>query len=188
MHILGQTPIKRPCPRPAAFHSPNRGMIFSAVVPGNLLGAPVKRRQEIRRILKVKRRLFDIDESPKKKLKIKDEEINFENEVSFVIPIQHLKIFEQKRLVNRSIWALISCTHRIRVVKCSPDLSYFIFEINIVKGRIRHRTTLKLNDEFLDGLKIDWRWRYSNSESFHVGSASFRNWFQKLNGLSLDYP
>ena len=78
-------------------------MIFSAVVPGNLLGAPVKRRQEIRRILKVKRRLFDIDESPKKKLKIKDEEINFENEVSFVIPIQHLKIFEQKRLVNRSI-------------------------------------------------------------------------------------
>ena len=88
MHILGQTPIKRPCPRPAAsIHSPNRGMIFSAVLPGNLLGAPVKRRQEIRRILKVKRRLFDIDESPKKKLKIKDEEINFENEVNFVILI-----------------------------------------------------------------------------------------------------
>ena len=74
-------------------------MIFSAVLPGNLLGAPVKRRQEIRRILKVKRRLFDIDESPKKKLKIKDEEINFENEVSFVIPnwnFQCSEIFEQK--------------------------------------------------------------------------------------------
>ena len=89
----GQTPLKRPCRRPAAFHSPNRGMIFSAVLPGNLLGAPVKRRQEIRRILKVKRRLFDIDESPKKKLKIKDEEINFENEVSFVILI--LEVFKQ---------------------------------------------------------------------------------------------
>merc|ERR1712137_1063876 len=81
----GQTPLKRPCPRPAAFHSPNRGMIFSAVLPGNLLGAPVKRRQEIRRILKVKRRLFDIDESPKKKLKVKDEEINFENEVAKIV-------------------------------------------------------------------------------------------------------
>ena len=71
-------------------------MIFSAVLPGNLLGAPVKRRQEIRRILKVKRRLFDIDESPKKKLKIKDEEINFENEVSFVILI--LDVLEQKNV------------------------------------------------------------------------------------------
>ena len=40
--------------------------------------------------MKVKRRLFDIDESPKKKLKIEDEEINFENEVRnqpFVISI-----------------------------------------------------------------------------------------------------
>ena len=82
-------------------------MIFSAVLPGNLLGAPVKRRQEIRRILKVKRRLFDIDESPKKKLKIKDEEINFENEVSFVIQNWNFQFnirkFSNKRLVNRSI-------------------------------------------------------------------------------------
>ena len=102
MHILGQTPIKRTCPGrlAASIHSPNRGMIFSAVLPGNLLGAPVKRRQEIRRILKVKRRLFDIDESPKKKLKIKDEEINFENEVSFVISI--LEVFKQK-IVKRTI-------------------------------------------------------------------------------------
>ena len=29
--------------------------------------------------------------------------------------------------------------------KGSPDPSHFIFEINIGKGRIRHRTTLKLN-------------------------------------------
>ena len=33
--------------------------------------------------------------------------------------------------------------------------NHFIFEINIGKGRIRHTTTLKLNDEFLDRLKID---------------------------------
>ena len=77
----GLTPLKRPCTRPVGFQSPNRGTIYSTTLPGNLLGAPVKRRQEIRRILKVKRRLFDIDESPKKKLKVKDEEINFENEV-----------------------------------------------------------------------------------------------------------
>lgn len=77
-------------------------MIFSAVLPGNLLGAPVKRRQEIRRILKVKRRLFDIDESPKKKLKIKDEEINFENEVAKIVKI--CKRIKSKRLKggNRS--------------------------------------------------------------------------------------
>ena len=39
-------------------------------------------------------------------------------------------------------------------VKGSPDLSHFIFEINVGKRRIRHTTTLKLNDELLDWLKI----------------------------------
>ena len=34
-------------------------------------------------------------------------------------------------------------------------LTQAIFEITIGKGRIRHTTTLKLNDEFLDRLKID---------------------------------
>ena len=62
--------------------------------------------------------------------------------------------------------------------KDSPDLSRFILEINVGKRRIRHRTTPKLNDEFLDRLNIDWRWRYSNSESFYVGSDSFRRWFK----------
>ena len=110
MHILGQTPIKRPCPRPtASIHSPNRGMIFNATLPGNLLGAPVKRRQEIRRILKVKRRLFDIDESPKKKLKIKDEEINFENEVSFVI-----LTFENFRTKDKSIEVFEHSFHTLK--------------------------------------------------------------------------
>ena len=33
--------------------------------------------------------------------------------------------------------------------------TYFIFEINLGKSRIRHTTTLKLNDEFLDRLNTD---------------------------------
>ena len=38
-------------------------------------------------------------------------------------------------------------------IKGSSDPSHFINEINVGKGRIRHTTTLKLNDEFLDRLK-----------------------------------
>ena len=48
---------------------------------------------------------------------------------------------------------------------CSSDPNHFIFEINVGKSRIRHRTTLELNDEFQDRLKI----QTSNSESFFVG-------------------
>ena len=40
------------------------------------------------------------------------------------------------------------------------DPSHFIFEINVGKSRIRHTTTLKLNDEFLDRLNIDWRFKF----------------------------
>ena len=40
-----------------------------------------------------------------------------------------------------------------RAFKGSPDPKLFIFEINVGKRRIRHRTTLNL--EFLDRLKID---------------------------------
>ena len=43
----------------------------------------------------------------------------------------------------------------------------YVFEINVVKRWIRHRTTLNLNDVIF------------NREPFYVGSASFRNWFQK---------
>ena len=39
-------------------------------------------------------------------------------------------------------------------LKGSSDPSHIIFEINVGKRRIRHTTTLKLNDEFLDRLKI----------------------------------
>ena len=41
------------------------------------------------------------------------------------------------------------------ILKGSPDPSHFIFEINFGKRRIRHRTTLKSNDEFLVRLKLD---------------------------------
>ena len=61
-------------------------------------------------------------------------------------------------------------------LKGSSDPSQFISEINDGKSRIRHTTTLKLNDEFLDRLQSDC---HSNSESFYVRSASFRHWFQK---------
>ena len=40
-------------------------------------------------------------------------------------------------------------------IKDSPDTSHFIHEINVGKRRIRYTTTLKLNDEFRDRLKID---------------------------------
>ena len=41
-------------------------------------------------------------------------------------------------------------------IKGSSDSSH-IFEINVGKRQIRHTTTLKLNNEFLDRLKIDSR-------------------------------
>ena len=36
------------------------------------------------------------------------------------------------------------------IFKGSSDQSHFIFEINVRKRRIRHITTLKLNEKFLD--------------------------------------
>ena len=40
-------------------------------------------------------------------------------------------------------------------IKGSSDSSHSIFEINIGKKWIQHTTTVKLNDKFLDRLKID---------------------------------
>ena len=58
-------------------------------------------------------------------------------------------------------------------IKGSSDSSHLIFVINVGEIQIRHATTLKLNDEFLNRLKIAAR--HSNSESFYVGSDSFRH-------------
>ena len=57
------------------------------------------------------------------------------------------------------IWKMI-CDNILRYFymfyfKGSTDPSHFMFEINVGKSLIRHRTTLKLNDEFLDRLQDD---------------------------------
>ena len=49
---------------------------------------------------------------------------------------------------------------KIFIFKGSPYPSHFIFEINVGKRQIRHTTTLTLNDEFRDRLKIDWKFKF----------------------------
>ena len=75
------------------------------------------------------------------------------------------------------------CFYKNLHLKCNSDTSYFILETNVGKSRIRHNDSenfiLLSNDEFLDWLKIDWSSRHSDSDSFYVGSDSFRHWFQK---------
>ena len=39
--------------------------------------------------------------------------------------------------------------------KCTSDPSHFIFEINVAKSRIRHITTLNLNDVIFNRFRID---------------------------------
>ena len=36
--------------------------------------------------------------------------------------------------------------HQLEILKGSPDQSHFIFEINVGKSRIRHKTTSKIED------------------------------------------
>ena len=58
---------------------------------------------------------------------------------------------------SKNVLASGSTDERIWLViftfKGSP--SHFIFEINVGKGRVRRKTTLNLNGEILDRLKID---------------------------------
>ena len=54
-------------------------------------------------------------------------------------------------------------------------------------GIPRHTTTLKLNDAIFNRIWVNLKIHHSTSKSFYVGSASFRHWFQKRNGLDLDY-
>ena len=46
-------------------------------------------------------------------------------------------------------------SYKMVLIKDSPEASHFIFEINVRKRRIRHTTTLELNDGFPARLKID---------------------------------
>ena len=72
-------------------------------------------------------------------------------------------------------------------IKGSSDQSHFIFEINVGKSRIRHTTTLNLNDAIFNRFWVDLEIHHSISESFYIGSDSFRHWFQKYNGWGLNY-
>ena len=47
-----------------------------------------------------------------------------------------------------------------QLLKGSSDPSHFILETNVGKCRIRHTTTLQLNDEFQDRLKIYWKFKF----------------------------
>ena len=51
--------------------------------------------------------------------------------------------------------------------KGSPDPSHFIFEIIAGKRRIRHRTTLNLNDFILNRFWVDLEFHHSISKSLH---------------------
>ena len=43
----------------------------------------------------------------------------------------------------------------VSIFKAGSDPGNLSLEIDVGKSRIRHRTTMKLNDDFLDRLKID---------------------------------
>ena len=67
----------------------------------------------------------------------------------------------------------------LHIFEGSSDPSHFIFEINVGKRRIRHRTTLNLNDVIFNRFWVDLVIHYSIWESFLVGSDSFQLWFKK---------
>ena len=54
---------------------------------------------------------------------------------------------------------MIGLSLKLGWFKSSLCPSHFIFDINVGKRRIRHTTTLKLDDEFLNRLKIDLRFK-----------------------------
>ena len=58
------------------------------------------------------------------------------------------------------IWMTLSLIDFESIFKGSSDPNHFIFKINVGNSRIRHRTTLNLNDEFLDRVKIDWIFKF----------------------------
>ena len=71
------------------------------------------------------------------------------------------------------------------------DQSHFIFKINVGKMRIRHTTTVKLNDEFLetrstlDRLKIQIQSRYMSDPT--ISDIDFRKWHRSELPLNYQY-
>jgi len=68
--------------------------------------------------------------------------------------------------------------------KGSSDPSHFIFEINVGKGRIRHKTTLNLNDAILKRLWIDLEIPFQ-SRSISDPTFSDIDFENKIAGLPL---
>ena len=115
----------------------------------------------------------------------------FLNKFAYVVKLDNLSVVRRpkkwpktlkfcKTFVKLSI-NFSESERKLHLFKGSLDQSHYIFEINVGKSRIRHRTTLKLNSRSAKNwLNINrWRWRHLNSESFYVGSDSFRPGFQK---------
>ena len=59
--------------------------------------------------------------------------------------------------------------------KGSPDPSHFIFEIDVGERRIRHWTTLNLNDKFPDRVKIDWIYKSRFMSDPPLSDIDFKN-------------
>ena len=64
----------------------------------------------------------------------------------------------------------------------------FLFEINVGKSRIRHRTTMNSNDIILNQFWVDRVVHHWILESLYVGSVSFRHWFLKMKWLGFELP
>ena len=67
--------------------------------------------------------------------------------------------------------------HR-KLFKGSSDLTHFIFEINVGKSRTRHSATLKLNNEFLNRLKIALRFKFNRIRLFPPMISKIKSHFR----------
>ena len=77
---------------------------------------------------------------------------------------------KSREILSRNSLQILEMT-----IKGSQDPSHFIFEINIGKRRIRHGTTLNLNDTIFNRLGVDLEIHHSISVSLFIGSDSFRH-------------
>ena len=67
-------------------------------------------------------------------------------------PMWHKKMVAYSKLILGSKLAENNILENIHFVKGSSDTSHFIFQVNVGKRRIRHRTTLNLNDADLQSI------------------------------------
>ena len=72
-------------------------------------------------------------------------------------------------------------------IKGSPDQSYFILEINVGKGRIRHRTAKNWNDVICNRFGVDLKF-VIQFQCRCMSDPTLSNIDFKKNGLGLNYP